>query len=465
MSLKILEVQLIRSQFSDSNEVVGKQATYAHGLYQTFVSGDQMLLALELLATVSRDPAGTTYGVPITTPFPSATGGRLQLQSMIAASRNAHQFIARSEMLPGLIRLQTLMSFITLYLTMEHLVIPDLRQTNPTWWDKRIAGQKYHYFYQLINEDHGNGSGSTGGDLTTGTRAPPRFKVDIAFGKNFWNLLQDLGVAALLMLAVSDTGLTVIGRAMGPDSFQRQSLRAALSRSRAWWSFAHAIGPATLTTFFGPRDVQYAVPQLLQKLMAEPLPTSSIDLLNRSCEGKGITINTEVHIPGPGPSDWFLPIGESAVQISHHPSSIPHQDLKMGNIWQWLEQDPNSQSIFEFLLPSGEADVEGAIAFFCNLYSHRALPCRMAIPFSKIPALPDRGSEGPTFEQILDTLIRVDKESHAPKLELLALPALVEQWTLVVILHFGSKCAKIYNWGKEGLGVKLKEVSAKIIYI
>jgi hypothetical protein len=81
----------------------------------------------------------------------------------------------------------------------------------------------------------------------------------------------------------------------------------------------------------------------------------------------------------------------------------------------------------------------------------------MAFPFSQIPALPERGSGGPTFEQMLDTL--VNKESNARKLELLALPVQVDQWALGVVLHFGSKCAKIYNWGEEGLGVKLNKVS------
>jgi hypothetical protein len=114
--------------------------------------------------------------------------------------------------------------------------------------------------------------------------APAKFQVDISFRKNFWGLLQELGVDALLMLVVEDMGLTVIARAMDPGSESQKSLTSALAFSRGWWSFIHVISPATLRTFFGSCDIHYSIPQLLQQLRNKPLPTASIVLINESCE-------------------------------------------------------------------------------------------------------------------------------------------------------------------------------------
>src|SRR5436853_3871549 len=94
-----------------------------------------------------------------------------------------------------------------------------------------------------------------------GSGARSKFAVNISFGKIYWSLLQELGVAALLMLAVRDIGLTVIAIAMGLESYSCSCLVVSLSCLRGWWSFVHAIGPATLRMFFGPCNIQYTVQQ------------------------------------------------------------------------------------------------------------------------------------------------------------------------------------------------------------
>lgn len=49
---------------------------------------------------------------------------------------------------------------------------------------------------------------NTKGDLDS-----PEFGIKSTFGKIYWSLLQELGVATLLKLAVGDTGLAVATRA------------------------------------------------------------------------------------------------------------------------------------------------------------------------------------------------------------------------------------------------------------
>ena len=97
-------------------------------------------------------------------------------------------------------------------------------------------------------------------------------------------MLQELGVAALLMLAVGDIGVTVAVRVLGVKNNIPKLLQSTLCRSGRWWCFAHAIGSATLRAFFGLPDIQCTVPQLLRQLRAEPLPTTCILLIDQYCE-------------------------------------------------------------------------------------------------------------------------------------------------------------------------------------
>lgn len=456
-ALERLEVKLVRSHFTETSDLspIGQHVTLTQELFQSFNNGEKMFVALQLLATVSstQDSPAEAFNVPTTTPFSSLTT-TTGPATMIEASRAAQKYIQRSEILPGLVRLQLLMSYMTLYLTIEKVIVPQLRLENPTWTEKRIAGEKYDFFYNVLNESNTEG-GSADLPMAKISRAPRKFRVDVGFGKVFWTLLQDLGVTALLGLAVSDLGLTTIARAMGPDSPQRQALRVALWASRGWWSFAHAIGPPTLRTFFGPRDISYTVPELLHKLRIEPLPTSSIELINRSCGTKGIKIGPATATNEAFPIPWTLKIGDTFVPISHHPSPIPVQGVQHGNIWEWMEGDRRSQLIFDFLHPSGDKDPGEALEFFCKFYNRRALPARLAVPFWKLPTLPEDAPEL-SFEERVDAL--VDKEPGAASLELLALPVKVDQWILTAILDFHSKCATIHNWAEEAVGMKLMEV-------
>ena len=187
------------------------------------------------------------------------------------------------------------MCYITLSLTLEYAVVPQLQRENRGWTAKQIARKKYTYFYQLLCNKPECDIDSVG----SGARS--KFAVNISFGKIYWSLLQELGITALLILAVGDIGLTVIARAMGPESYSRSCLVMSLSHSREWWSFGHAIGPTTLRKFFGPCNIQYMVQQLLQELRTEPLPTASILLINQSCLEEIVITNelAKEEVPSP----------------------------------------------------------------------------------------------------------------------------------------------------------------------
>ena len=215
------------------------------------------------------------------------------------------------------------------------------------------------------------------------------------------------------------------------------------------------MGPATLRTFFGPHDIEYTVPQLLRQLRFEPLPTTSILLMNDSCQKRKITIDTELPNEARAPLSWTLQIGETTLPIMHHPNTTQTQGLKRGNVWQWSESDPRSKLIYEFLLPSGETDTDYVINFFCGFYNRRAIPRRKAVAFPQLVKLSEEGAKEFTFQQRLDILAN-EEQSNC---ELMEIPAPVDTLILGVILYPRKTTATIYNWtGKGELEVKLSEV-------
>ena len=448
--LGVLEVALVQLQFPASSEPADQPVTHARRMFQIFNDGEKMLLALQLLANVSsaRDTLTPALSLPVTTPFSSSPtpATATTFARMLAASRVAQRFLKNAEINPALLRLQTLMCYITLYLTMEYAVVPELKRNHPTWGTKRLGGQKYTYFYELLN-------GNRGGDNDSRETVLRKLSVDISFGKTYWSLLQDLGVAALLMLAVAEPGLTVFARAMGPGGSQRAIFTSALSSSRGWWSFAHAIGPATFRTFFGPRDIQYTVPELLHQLRAEPLPTASILLINQSCLTQKIGISAELANEEHLPRSWTLGIGDARVKIMRHPdTSMLAQGQSRGSVWQWLGTDPRSKPVVELLLPSGGGNSDQVIDLFCDLYNRRAVPGRRAVPITYLVKLSDPDTERLTFQEKLDILTN---EQHS-NCELLVLPAPVDDMYLAVALHPMTTTATIYNWTEK------RELVAKV---
>ena len=48
------------------------------------------------------------------------------------------------------------MSYITLFLTMEYVVIPRIRTEHPKWGIRQVGAEKLRYFYQLLNDTSGD---------------------------------------------------------------------------------------------------------------------------------------------------------------------------------------------------------------------------------------------------------------------------------------------------------------------
>ena len=404
-----------------------------------------MVLALQVPEEVSRprNPSHT-QGPNLRTISPFAgvedegTVPLTPMARMLRASRLAQDVLTKSEINLPLLRLQTKMCYITLHLTLVHAIMPELRSQHPQTGVRDIDHMKYAHFYNQLRDDPH--------PIDNLPAYPPSFKTNISFRKSFWGLIQELGVASLLMLAVADTGPTMIARSFGPQSRQQNELVSTLCCARGWWAFAHAIGPATLRTFFGPRDIHYTVPQLVQLLRNEPLPAIAVRKMNGFCHRREIKVDieTEVSCEETIPLEWALQIGQISIAITRYPLCNPPLEPKKRrvNIWEGLASDPRLRPIVEFLQPPGEPITDTVIEFFCSLYNQRAVPGRIGVAFSSFIELCNPGYEHLTHQERLDNI----SNKEGSKFDMIVFPVPIDMVPYGVILFPKTDTAKVYNW-------------------
>src|SRR5437588_1007487 len=146
--------------------------------------------------------------------------------------------------------MRIIMSYITLFLTLEYIVILKMKSENLDWNQRCIKGDRFQYFQKLL----------ASGPLTN--KSTFTFRDHISYGHTYRVFGQKAEMASLLMLAVSGHRLMKIAKKTGPRSHQILAMAAALSSSQTWWVFAHTIGPCTRRILFSGR-VSYTIPQLL----------------------------------------------------------------------------------------------------------------------------------------------------------------------------------------------------------
>ena len=452
LEINLVELRPIRSDSTISASRLSEGQQVAHCLFHTFTSGYKMVLAMQLL-----DMASSRTQAPELLGRIRSFGeieGAAPTAGMLAASRLAKRFLDNMNFHPPSLRLKTLMSYITLHLTFEYAIVPRLKRQGPRRGPREIGHMGYRYFYKLLM-----------GYPDSDTRDPPaRFATDISFGRALWSLVQELGVAALPMLAVGGTGLMAIARALGPESIERKWLTSALSCARAWWSFAHAIGPATLRTFFGPRDIHYTVCHLVQQLRNEPLPSATTHQINYMCPMSETKLGIDTEVPSKEISQvaWAFETGEGSIPLNWHPNVGQARELKQGNVWEWLASDENLRPIFEFLQQSGSEPKRNVVDFFCDLYNQRAIPDRKAVPFHQLSELYRTRPNPLTRQQFQDILAN----ETGTRCNVFVFVAPLDNVFCGMVLYTQTNRAKIYNWAEgadQGMAVEVGEVTRFLV--
>lgn len=437
-------------------------STLAFDLYNEFIDPDRMVEALQLLSILSS--GGSIETSTITTQegsSPFSVGQRQAanddvLDRMLNASRHAQRQIENSPKAISILRMRTIMSYITLFLTLEHGVIPKMRAENPDWDNTRINGEKFQYFQRLLAP-----SSDTKRSLYT-------FRDHISYGSTFWSFGQELGIASLLMLAVSGFALTTIAKKAGPRSRQIPMMATALLSSQAWWAFAHGVGAHTLHTLFGGESVPSTIPELLSHIRAEPMPACSMLAIHQRCLEKNLQTDVQPISKPALPSSIF--IGGLPIPISYHPTGVLDAKLvQKTNVLQWLLKSVDTMTvrdttkaevsfgILKSLLPPAEIRIE-LVELFYGLYNRKAIPGRRVLAASE-SLLRTLLNQEITFERFLG----VSRSASPNNLVLCVFD--LSRATVAFLVRRGVPSVQVFNWIEEDEDLKAEighifEVSA-----
>ena len=156
--LDALEIEVIQSSDSSLEDSVG----ICLDLLRDFLDPERMVDGLELLSSMGGVSSIGGFEMSIVSvaqegmsPNPFSTSVDPMVNSdvfdrMINASRHAQSQISHSERAIAVLRIRTIMSYITLFLTLEHAVISRTKREHPETFPGEINAMKLKYFHQLL---------------------------------------------------------------------------------------------------------------------------------------------------------------------------------------------------------------------------------------------------------------------------------------------------------------------------
>ena len=417
-------------------------------LLQDFTKPEILIRAMKLLSNVSCSVASPAVDVA-TIPLTLEVQGNNLIPNLLAASCRANQHLQQLEDNIAATRLKTIMSYVILHLTLEHVVVPELRRDNPGPNRRRgIDGAKYLHFAEMLKASSTDASSSEISGVALRNYSN--------YGKCFWEYGQFLGIASFLVFAVSDIGMTRIG---GSSRAGIPNLAAALTTDNSWWAFAHAISPPTFRTLFGACDIAYSLPQLLTRIRQEPVPHSTITAINEEYSQFEVSANQaspEVRQD----ESWQIIIGGDTLPIQRHPAALASPQLGnvvRRNLGTWLKNTDGDCivedsrggrtpfQVFKSLLPPSIIARE-VVDFLTNVYNAKAIPGRVALPFAH-PALAS-GSRGGTFDEFLQE-IAATQTGVGARPERILCPFDVEDATIGVLISAKQSTMIVYNWVRD----------------
>lgn len=436
-ALDQIELELIK--YPDGVRGVAEMDNFTMNitLYDQFNNPKQMLRAVELLSRISSGNLVSTTVDVSTIPSTMALteSNRDVLQSLLAASREANDYLRNLKRNVQATRMKAIMSYIILHLTLEHAVVPRIQRDEPDKTAREVQGIKYLRFAEILKESYPEST-------IDGTK----IRTDSQYGKSFWDYGQALGIASLLLFAVSDIGLTKIGKASRSGI---PAIAASLTTSGTWWAFAHAIGPAAFRTLFGPRDIAYTIPQLLARIQCEPLALPIGEIGDSSGESR--LTPTEF----PAVENWKIVIGTDTLEVHRHPrGALKPEQIQKRNLGMWLNNTSGDDIVvdadgnktpfapFKTLLPPNNIS-EQLVNYLTKLYNSKAIPGRIALPYGALAEFFAGGS----FQKFLESLERAAK--YGKKLERIVCPFDLETATIGIIIYPITSQAVAYDWTSD----------------
>jgi hypothetical protein len=417
-----------------------------------------LIKAMKLLSNVSSGVASPAVDLT-TIPLTLGVQGNHLIPNLISASCRANQHLQELEGNIAATKLKTIMSYVILYLTLEHAVVPQLQRDNPGSQKRWIDGAKYLHFAKMLEASSSTDSSPDSPDSEISGVSLRNYT---NYGRCFWEYGQSLGIASFLVFAVSVIGVTRIG---GASRAGIPTVAAALTTDNNWWAFAHSISPPTFRTLFGACDVSYTLPQLLNRVRQEPVPPSTITAINEEYGG-----HTEVSTGQAAPEayqddeNWQITIGGDTLPIQRHPAALasPHsKNVVRRNLGNWLKNTDGDSIVedqrgnktpfraFQSLLPPSNIS-QDLVDFLTNIFNAKAIPGRLALPFSH-PLLASGlvASEGTLpFGEFLEGLIATHNGLGARPEQILC-PIELEEATIGLMISATKSTIVVHSWVRD----------------
>ena len=347
--LDALEIKVIHSSDSRLEDSVG----ISFNLLRDFLNPERMVDGLELLSSMGGVSSIGVFEMSIVSvaqegtgmsPNPISTSVDPMVNSdvfnrMINASHHAQCQISHSERVLALLRFRPIMSYITLFLSLGHDVIPRSKQEHPEMFPRKINAMKFKYFLQLLALLESDAKSR---------RAISTLHDHLAYDRMFWNFRQELGITSLLMLALSELGLTMIAKQTGPRSLVVPEMASILSSSQGWWAFAQGTGPRVLNPLFGLGNVRYTIPQLLTFVRVEPMSAPTMHAIHLRCIERNPGTDFQLAIPQEPYLSSALSIflGDHPIPVRYDANgNLSGKKIYIWNLAKWLVNTPDTTTV------------------------------------------------------------------------------------------------------------------------
>lgn len=262
-------------------------ASRVENLYNGLVSHRNMVQLASLLAELSahKPDNASQYSVhELAFKGISAgmtTGGivtvDIRLEAMLDVARRSQEYAAGNMNAEAIVKLKLMLSYLTLYLTMEHGILPWMRADHGVFVsDRTLDSGKLQVLQSRLAQQ--------GKNLKLGT-----LKDNVRYGKVLWNVVSMLGVLGLPMLAICGPAVTTLCKENGMTSNHMEVLGSRLACNTTWMCLCQAWAAIAIEGIFTNSARVYSTNQLLRLLLTQPLPAGSIYRLSSyylSCSSK-----------------------------------------------------------------------------------------------------------------------------------------------------------------------------------
>ena len=234
---------------------------YIEDLTNTALSSQMLVNVLKLIVLLSQEKNSAQNNEPVAGSLVPILGANRTpklghkentVEIMMLAAKRAHSYIVTFDQSPALARLRLILSYITLYLTVEFGITSRIRLENPELGQKAIAGRKWTLFYKDLGGAEGLGC------------SLDRLKDTVAFGKILWTWAKECGIMWLPVLAAMEYGVTGFTRKNALKYRRSFVVGSKLSMHASWLALCRGFSSLFTNLLFSPTSAEYTLTDLTQ---------------------------------------------------------------------------------------------------------------------------------------------------------------------------------------------------------